>query len=308
MVLTEKQKQDLHAAIFEYLASQGFENTKREFAKEAKLNEDELEQSSATTAQLEKKWTSVVRLQKKVMELEALVEAQKQQIDDFKSGAAYKQSKGTDYVPVAPAKFELSGHRAPVTGVLFHPTFNLLVSASEDASIRVWDFESGELEKSMRGHTNAVQHVSFDRTGNFLASCSADLSIKLWDFKTYECIKTMNGHEHNVSCVEFMPDGDHLISCSRDKTIKIWEIATGYCKKTIEGHSDWVRRVITSRDGTTIVSCSMDQTIRIWNNDGQCLQVLQGHENVVECICLSPESVNPIIREAFPSLHVGLHF
>eukprot|EP01027_Heterolobosea_sp_BB2_P012283 GEZU01017813.1.p1 GENE.GEZU01017813.1~~GEZU01017813.1.p1 ORF type:complete len:253 (-),score=19.04 GEZU01017813.1:440-1198(-) len=168
MVLTEKQKQDLHAAIFEYLASQGFENTKREFAKEAKLNEDELEQSSATTAQLEKKWTSVVRLQKKVMELEALVEAQKQQIDDFKSGAAYKQSKGTDYVPVAPAKFELSGHRAPVTGVLFHPTFNLLVSASEDASIRVWDFESGELEKSMRGHTNAVQHVSFDRTGNFL--------------------------------------------------------------------------------------------------------------------------------------------
>ena len=103
-------------------------------------------------------------------DLEAQIESQKQLIDSFKSGTAYKLSKGVDYFPVAPQKFELMGHRAPLTLVLFHPTFNLLASASEDASIRIWDFESGQMESSLRGHTNSVQHLSFDKSGALLGS------------------------------------------------------------------------------------------------------------------------------------------
>lgn len=127
-------------------------------------------------------------------------------------------------------------------------------------SWRIWDYESGEFERTLKGHTNAVQDVDFDKSGNILGkfnylrnlnltycsvTCSADLTIKLWDFQTYlfvmaklvnllltwvryECIKTLHGHDHNVSCVRFMPSGDQIISSSRDKTIKVWETATGY--------------------------------------------------------------------------------
>ena len=41
------------------------------------------------------------------------------------------------------------GHTEVITCVRFHPKYQLLASASEDASIRVWDAESGRLEKSM---------------------------------------------------------------------------------------------------------------------------------------------------------------
>lgn len=84
---------------------------------------------------LEKKWTSVIRLQKKVMELESkLTETEKELIE----GAPTKAKRTpTEWIPRHPEKFKLSGHRATVNRVIFHPIFSMMVSASEDASIKV---------------------------------------------------------------------------------------------------------------------------------------------------------------------------
>lgn len=52
--------------------------------------------------------------------------------------------------------------------VIFHPVFSLAVSASEDATIKVWDFETGEYERSLKGHTDSVQDITFDSSGKLL--------------------------------------------------------------------------------------------------------------------------------------------
>lgn len=130
----------------------------------------------------------------------------------------------------------------------------------------MWDFESGEFERTLKGHTDSVQDVSFDVSGKLLVSCSADMSIKLWDFhQSFACVKTMHGHDHSVSSVAFVPQGDFVVSASRDKTIKIWEVATGYCVKTLTGHREWVRMARVSPCGELIASCSNDQTVRVWH-------------------------------------------
>ena len=46
-----------------------------------------------------------------------------------------------DGLPREPAKYTLQGHRSKVTKIVAHPFYNLVASASEDASIRLWDFE-----------------------------------------------------------------------------------------------------------------------------------------------------------------------
>lgn len=176
--------------------------------------------------------------------------------------------------------------------VAFHPVFSVFASGSEDATVKVWDFETGEYERTLKGHTNAVQAVAFNSAGTLLASTSADLSIKLWDFSTdgdYECLKTLRGHDHNVCGVVFAPptaSEDLLYSCSRDNTIKVWEISTGYCVNTLNGgHSDWVRDVAVSDDGLYLASCGNDRSILFW--DLQHMRVLQSireHEHVVESI------------------------
>lgn len=43
-----------------------------------------------------------------------------------------------------------------------------MVSASEDATIKVWDYETGDYEKSLKGHTDSVQDIAFDNNGKLL--------------------------------------------------------------------------------------------------------------------------------------------
>lgn len=282
MVLTNKQKNELHAAIADYMFSAGFETSLAAFTGEAGVEEVT---ASSVSNLLEKKWTSVVRLQKKINDLESKVE---QLEEDLAQRGGKKGNKNSENLPKPVARHELQGFRGVVTNVRFHPVIAVVVGSGEDGTVKIWDYESGEFERSMRGHSDAVQSIAFDSSGNMMASCSADLSVKLWDFQTYECCKTLQGHEHNVSGVCFIPPGDYLASCSRDNTIKIWEAATGYCTKTLTGHDDWVRCIAASADGKLLVSGSNDQSVRIWDvESGNCIAELRDHTHVVESVAFS---------------------
>uniref|UniRef100_A0A3Q0KLI5 Lissencephaly-1 homolog n=1 Tax=Schistosoma mansoni TaxID=6183 RepID=A0A3Q0KLI5_SCHMA len=312
MVLAQRQKEELNRAIADYLFANGYVKALNAFREESQLAG---ENDRKYDGLLEKKWTSVIRLQKKVMDLEAKLNEAEKEFQSMQNAIGFgvagaapgsglsdrSDRRDVDAIPRPPAKFTLTGHRSPITRVLFHPHYNVFVSASEDASIKVWDYETGEFEHTLKGHTDSVQDVAFDPSGKFLASCSADMQVKLWDFTIYQCIKTLTGHDHNVSSVAFLPSGDFLVSASRDKTIKMWEVSTGYCTKTFIGHTEWIRSVRPSPEGNLLASCSNDHTIRIWSVESrECQVVLRGHEHVVECIAWAshPQSILAINSSA----------
>jgi platelet-activating factor acetylhydrolase IB subunit alpha len=167
------------------------------------------------------------------MDLEELVGSLKEELKSGGGGDAILRADAgaTDGVPRPFQKAELIGHRAPVTRVLFHPRFSVVITASEDACIKVWDSDTGEVERTLRGHTNAVQDLAVSNSGMLLASCSADFTLRLWDMQNYDCLKTLQGHEHTVSSVAFTPPSkgqeEALLSASRDTTIKVWDPKTG---------------------------------------------------------------------------------
>lgn len=146
------------------MGTNGYSDALEAFRKEADLSAGEVERKFGGL--LEKKWTSVIRLQKKVMELEAkLSEAEK----EVKEGAPTKSKRSPgEWIPRPPERYSLCGHRATITRVIFHPVFSLMVSASEDATIKVWDFETGEYERTLKGHTDSVQDIAFDAQGKVL--------------------------------------------------------------------------------------------------------------------------------------------
>ncbi len=206
------------------------------------------------------------------------------------------------WLPRSPARHTLQSHRLPITCVAFHPIFSSLASGSEDTTIKIWDWELGELERTIKGHTKAVLDVDFGgpRGGTLLASCSSDLTIKLWDpSNEYKNIRTLPGHDHSVSAVRFIPSGaaespstgNLLVSASRDKSLRIWDVSTGYCVKTLRGHADWVRDVAPSFDGRWLLSAGNDQTARLWNaGSGEAKASFLGHEHVIECCIIAPPS------------------
>lgn len=303
MVLTSRQQEELNNAIVEYLSSNGFEQACEIFKQEANISE---QIDGKYAGLLEKKWTSVIRLQKKVMDLESKLSDYEKEFTG--TGPIRDKRSPVEWVPLPPERHALKGHREPITRVIFHPVFSLVCSASEDATIKIWDCESGDYEKTLKGHTDSIQDLAFDPTGKLLASCSADMTVKLWDFQSFECIRTMHGHDHNVSSVTFLPQGDHLLSCSRDCTVKVWEVSSGFCKKTLVGHNDWIKMVRVNKDGSLLATCSKDHTIIVWNigqsdlltnNTSNLVKcTLKDHDHTVECISWAPESATSNIQEA----------
>lgn len=282
-MLTSQQRDSLNRALVEYLVEQN--------VPQATIGDvaSTLGVSSAASVGglgLEAKWSAVIRLQRKILDLEAHIAALEQDRTLPPSSAI----AAADWLPRQPATIEFKGHRSHVTAVAFHPVWSTLASASDDGTINVWDTQTGELERTIRAHTRAVTGLDFAASGR-LASCSGDLSIKVWDSANdYANIRTLIGHEHTVSAVKFVPPQDSLLlSASRDKTVRVWQVDSGYCLRVIKGHSDWVRTLAPSFDGQLFVSAGSDREARIVTIDtGETRAVAAGHEHVIECVAIAP--------------------
>jgi platelet-activating factor acetylhydrolase IB subunit alpha len=92
--------------------------------------------------------------------------------EELSLSPAKRAASQTDWVPRAPAAHVLTGHRAPVTRVAFHPQYSVVASASEDATVKIWDWETGEFERTLKGHTKAIMDVEFDHKGHLLGKSS----------------------------------------------------------------------------------------------------------------------------------------
>jgi len=335
MVLTDRQRSDLHCGIFEYLVSldgDAFAKTAKALAEAdpqctQSVNSTLSSTSSNTLSSiplLEKKWTAVPRLQKKVLELERSLSTSAKNFG-HRSISATGSAIGTGIdrrmIPRPPCMHTLKGHSGVVTTVAIHPLFTVVMSGSEDGTIKVWDHESGEYIRTLKGHTNTVNCLAFTPTGTHLASASSDLSIKLWEFATYTCVRTLRGHDHTISAIRFIPSpasvltleqsvengtasGENtsssatgidvssassstLVSASRDQTVKFWDLESGFCDHTLSDHSDWVRCIaVRESDGDIIATSGNDQTIYVYNlnENRRKIAELRGHTHVIESI------------------------
>jgi platelet-activating factor acetylhydrolase IB subunit alpha len=98
--------------------------------------------------------------------------------EELNTAPVRKAKDAGDFLPRAPEKYALTGHRNPITRVAFHPVFSVLASASDDTTIKIWDYETGEFERTLKGHTKSVQDIVFDPKGNFLGkACLASMFV-----------------------------------------------------------------------------------------------------------------------------------
>ena len=45
--------------------------------------------------------------------------------------------------------------------------------------LQVWDYETGDYERTLKGHTDSVQDISFDHTGKWLGKWQSNVAIEL---------------------------------------------------------------------------------------------------------------------------------
>lgn len=56
-----------------------------------------------------------------------------------------------------------------------------LASGSRDATIKIWDLNTGLCVKTLFGHTDYILSLAKLKENSLIASGSADLTIKIWN-------------------------------------------------------------------------------------------------------------------------------
>ena len=71
-----------------------------------------------------------------------------------------------------------------------------MVSGSRDATLRVWDVDTGVCKHILMGHVAAVRCVQFD--GRRVVSGAYDYTVRVWDPESEACLHTLQGHSNRV--------------------------------------------------------------------------------------------------------------
>ena len=148
----------------------------------------------------------------------------------------------------------LEGHGNLVTSVAFSADSKLVVSGSDDRTIKIWDAATGREMQTLKGHGDWVRSVAFSADSKLVVSGSGDRTIKIWDAATGREMQTLKGHGGWVTSVAFSADSKLVVSGSHDRTIKIWDAATG-------------REMQTLTIGTILCNISFDITGAYLNTD-----------------------------------------
>ncbi|CAG1770631.1 partial putative serine/threonine-protein kinase PkwA, partial [uncultured bacterium] len=116
----------------------------------------------------------------------------------------------------------LIGHNGNVNQLTFSADGQLLATASEDKTVRLWNVATGQSIRSLVGHSNMVFSVQFIGNGDTLLSASFDSTVRLWDRQSGVTLRILQGHEAGVQ--QTLLYSDTLYTASNDGTVRRWHL------------------------------------------------------------------------------------
>ena len=147
---------------------------------------------------------------------------------------------------------QLAGHSDALNWGSFNTACNLIATASDDCSIRVWRpplydpinrvlevpavclhvlrgssasaSNAGRATGDSVGHTAAVTAVEFVPDGGCMVSSSADRTIRTWDPWQGRLLRILSSHCAGTTCVACSPSMAAAVSGCEDGGMRLWDI------------------------------------------------------------------------------------
>eukprot|EP00898_Chlorokybus_atmophyticus_P000527 jgi/Chlat1/1475/Chrsp12S02073 len=120
----------------------------------------------------------------------------------------------------------LLAHDAKVVGVDCDGCNRVMVTASTDKTIRVWDFRTRQLKSTINVGV-ASTRMSLHRGSGLVAVAGSDSTLRVFDFTASRLVRKFKGHTDRITDTTWSSDGRWLISSSMDCTVRVWDVPAG---------------------------------------------------------------------------------
>ncbi len=145
--------------------------------------------------------------------------------------------------------FSGHGKGVAISGIAYSPDGKWIATSGNDATIKIWNSETGAEIFTLIGHTGPTFGVAFSPDGQYLATSSVDRTVKVWALpKAGEQVPeplTLYGNTGAVYQVAFSPDGRRIVSVGRDRVVRIYELDIDELIKIANGR---VTRELTTEE------------------------------------------------------------
>ena len=107
------------------------------------------------------------------------------------------------------------------------PRQHAVVTASDDATARVWDAATGAVLSHFAQHEERVATAAFSPDGARVVTASFDRTARIWDAASGAALATISGHTGWVNGAAFSTDGTRVVTASFDGTARIVDAKPG---------------------------------------------------------------------------------
>ncbi|KAM9191373.1 striatin-3 isoform 2-T2 [Mergus octosetaceus] len=196
-------------------------------------------------------------------------------------------------------KYTLRSHFDGVRALAFHPVEPVLVTASEDHTLKLWNLQktvpakkSASLDVepiyTFRAHIGPVLSLAISSNGEQCFSGGIDATIQWWNmpspnvdpYDTYEpnvLAGTLLAHTDAVWGLAYSGVKNHLLSCSADGTIRLWNPPEKIpCICTYNGEKE--HGIPTSVD---FIGCDPAHMVASFNTGSTVIYDLETSQSVV---------------------------
>lgn len=178
------------------------------------------------------------------------------------------------------------GHRGSVNSVRFHPTQDLVLSASGDGTAHIWRAQM------------ASQGVAVDVTKSQQSSGEEEPDSSEREDGAEDLPDYLSGHASNlvrgpalefahhvevVTAADWLSQGSQVVTASWDRTASLADAETGEQVSSLCGHDQELTDVHAHTTQRLVLTSSKDTTFRLWDMRGHAMavNVFQGHTQQV---------------------------
>jgi serine/threonine protein kinase len=188
-----------------------------------------------------------------------------------------------------------TGHSHNVNAVCFLAGGRIL-SASHDATLRVWDAETGRELAVWGAHAGPVWGVAASADGRLALSGGQDRIVRLWEVRAHGGSEiepraqpaAWPEQDAVISCVALSADGRLAVIGGGDGGAKLWDVAARREVAVLRGHQSRVTAAAFSPDGRHVLTGGRDRTARLFDTAGTALASLADHSWWVTAVAWHP--------------------